>query len=196
MTKNLKLSFILLFITSAIVIAWRSLTAVLGGVGLVFVGLLTTIMILLAKVLTDKNVYCRVKDLFFIACGFGVLELIIYFAFQFPTTPNFDVLEGFLIVQNVFSGIAILFFAYTTFRFVCEIKGAKIGFIELILGNEKPVPKVKKSKEIFNGSLEDKPVKHADPETTIQPEQPTEETIEEPVEDVVIEQEEESSFEE
>ena len=54
--------------------------------------------------------------------------------------------------------LAILFFAYTTFRFICEIKEVRIGFIEFILGNKPNSKKVKKSKEIFNGSLEDKPI--------------------------------------
>lgn len=166
MTKNLKRSFILLFISAAIVIAWRNLTSILGGVGVVFVGLLTSIMLLLAIVLTDKTTYNRIKDLFFISCGFGVLELVIYFALQFPITPNYKVIEGFLVVQNVFSALAILFFIYSTFRFVLEVKGTRLNLIEQMLGNKQSTPKVKKSKEIFNGSLEDKPVK----QTEIKPE--------------------------
>jgi hypothetical protein len=45
---------------------------------------------------------------------------------------------------------------YIAFRFITESKNVKIGFVETILGN-KQSKKEKKSKELSNGSLEEKP---------------------------------------
>lgn len=166
MSKNLKLSYILLFIFSAIVIAWNTLRNFFGGVALSFVGLVGLLFVVLLLILKDKELFKRIKDVFFIACVFCILEIIVFIPFEFSTVSfdysqkGYEILKGFAIYQNVLIFIGILFFAYISFRFITEHLGKKIKFIEIMLGNEKrtiKAKKVKASKEISNGTLEDKP---------------------------------------
>lgn len=164
MSKNLKISYILLFVFSAVLIAWNTLMSFFGGVAINFVALVGLVFAILLLSMNDKPMFSRIKDLFFIACGFCVLELIVYFAFEFGI-KTYDDIKGFLIYQNVISVIGMLFFVYLSFRFVTEMKGKRIKFIEIMLGNEKRAPKVKKAKEITNGSLEEKPNKQNTAET-------------------------------
>jgi len=156
MTKNLKLSFLLVTLASAIMMAWRTLYSFFGGVGINFVAMLVIVVVLTLVMLTDKFVLNRTKDLFIVTCALTCLELLVYFAFEF-VVKDYSHLEGFLVYQNILSIIGIFFFAYISFRFITEFKGVKIGFIEFMLGNEKPVKKHKKDKELANGTLEEKP---------------------------------------
>ena len=157
MSKNLKLTYILFFAFSAVILAWRTLLNFFNGVAINFVGIIGLLFVVLFLIFQDKNLFKRIKDLFFIACGFCVLELIVYFVFEFGC-DNINVIKGFLIYQNVITAIGLLFFAYIAFRFICEYNNKKIKFIEIMLGNEKSASKKgKKAKELTNGSLEDKP---------------------------------------
>ena len=158
MSKNLKISYILFFVFSAILLAWNTLMSFFCGVAINFVALVGLMFVIILLSTNEKSLFSRIKDLFFIACGFCALELIVYFAFEYGTT-DFDTLKGFLIFQNVISFLGLLFFVYISFRFTTEIKNKRIKFIEIMLGNEKRAPKVKKAKEITNGSLEEKPNK-------------------------------------
>ena len=158
MCKHLKLSYILFFIFSAVLIAWKTLSSFFGGVAINFVGLVGLTFVIMLLCFTHKDLFSRIKDLFFIACGFCVLELMIYFAFEFGWCSSKSV-EGFLAYQNVLSIFGFIFFAYISFRFILEMQNKKIKFIEIMLGNEKRSIKVKKAKEISNGCLEEKPNK-------------------------------------
>ena len=160
MSKNLKSSYILFFIFSAIIIAWRTLLSFFNGVGVNFVALIGLTFGVLLLVFKDKDLFKRIKDLFIIACAFCILEAFVYFAFEFGIDTSFKDLKAFLIYQNVLSILSFFFFTYIAFRFVCEMKGKRIKFIEIILGNEKPsirAKKIKTTKEISNGCLEEKP---------------------------------------
>lgn len=157
MTKNLKLSFVLLTIFSAIIMAWRTLTNFFGGVGLNYVALLGIVVALLLLMMNDEVVKNRIKDMFIIACGFAIVEFIIYFVFEFHV-GSAGVNRAFWIIQNIFTFFGILFFAYIMFRLFAELKGLKVGFIEAMLGSNKTnTNKPKKAKELENGSLEEKP---------------------------------------
>lgn len=158
MSKDLKLSYILFFIFTAVLIAWRTLMSFFSGVGINFVALVGLAFAILLLCFNNKKLFSRIRDLFFIACGFCVLEIIIYFAFEFGTN-TFNKLEGFLVLQNIITVLGMLFFIYLSFRFVTEMKNIRIKFIEIILGNEKRTTKIKKAKEISNGCLEEKPNK-------------------------------------
>ena len=174
MTKNLKISFILALIFSGVVIAWRSLMGFMGaGVGLNFVALLVLTSILLVVLLTDSYVKSRFFDIFILTCIFTGLEFLIYFIFEFNIGST-GVKDVFFVFQNIFSVLGILFFAYLIFRFVIEVKQIRLSFVEALLGNTKSR---KKSKELANGSLEDKPSS-----------QPAEEVDKEPQkEEIVVE---------
>lgn len=154
MNKNLKLSYVLLFVFSGILLAFKTLSAFFVGVGVNFVAMLGIVFATLLICLKDKEIMKRIRDLFIVACVFCVMEMIIYFACEFGHGETFN---GFNIYQNVISFLAILFLGYMCFRFSTEVTGKKIKFIEIMLGNEKRQPKAKKAKELTNGSLEDKP---------------------------------------
>jgi len=160
MNKNLKLSFILFIIASAIVVAWRTLSKFFGGVGLNFVALLLIVAILIGLIVSDKYVFKRTKELFIACCSLTALELIVYFAVEFSRYQAMCV--GLLIYQNILSILGIILLVYTMFRFITEYKEIKIGFIEFILGNGKVVKQQKKAKELTNGTLEDKPNRNRD----------------------------------
>lgn len=154
MLKNLKLSYILLFVFSAIVIAFKTLTSFFEGVAINMIALVALVLIILTLSFKDKELMKRIKDLFIIACSFCLLELIIFFACEFGCGEK---LLGFSIYQNIISILGMFFLAYIYFRFLMEIQNKKIKFIEILLGNEKRTPKQKKAKELSNGCLEEKP---------------------------------------
>ena len=156
MNKNLKTSYILLFVFSGILLAWPTLTNFFSGVGINFVAIVGITFAISALCFLDKTTFKRIKDMLFCSCGFCLLELIIYFACEYGHGETF---EGFIVYQNIISFLGLLFLAYICFRFITEIKNIRIGFIEIMLGNQQRVKKEKKkSKEISNGSLEEKPI--------------------------------------
>lgn len=157
MIKDLKLSYILMFVFSAILIAWQTLSNFFGGVAINFVALLGIVFTLLLLIFKNKELFSRIKDLFFVACVFCILELVIYFACEFGYGES---LKGFIVYQNIISFLGLLFLAYVCFRFITEFLNKKIKFIEIMLGNVKRTPKEKKAKELTNGTLEEKPNKH------------------------------------
>ena len=187
MTKNLKLSYIFMFAFSTILIAWQTLSNFFGGVAINFIALLGLVFATLLISFTDKDLMKRVRDLFFIACGFCVLELIVYFACEFGYGES---LKGFIVYQNIISFLGILFLAYIYFRFTCEFLNKKFKFIEIILGNIKPTPKPKKAKELTNGSLEDKPNKQISNENLEEKTSATTNESEESENTIIVETEE------
>ena len=181
MSKNLKISYILLLIFSAIVVAFKSLSVVLFLAGLTFVALLSTLYVVMMIFLKDKEVFKRIKDCFFASCGLLLLESIVYFACEMGSG---ELLEGFHIYQNIVSIFGLLLLFYVGFRFTMDYLNKKICFIEFILGNKNKSPKVKKTKEISNGCLEEKPNQKFE---EVQPNNPS---LNEEVEIIVSEDEE------
>lgn len=185
MVKELKVSFILLAIFSGIVMAWKSfmnffsgLSVITGsaGAGINFFAILAILVLLLAIMLKNKDVRKRIIDMFILASVLAVMEFIVYLPLEFGIS-SYDVYNGFMVYQNVITFIGILFFAYIAFRFITEYLGKELGFVEFILGNRKinSVSKEKKSKELENGSLEEKP---NNKQNDVQPEIVENETIE------------------
>lgn len=158
MSKNLKLSYILLLIFSAIVVSFKTLISFFAGVGINFVAMLSIFAVLLFFLLTDEFVRNRIKDMFCVVCFFVLFEFMVYIVFEFGVS-NVRVLNAFLIMQNVLTAIGLLFLCYVFMRLFTDLKGVKIGFIEIMLGNEKRNKTPKKAKELTNGSLEEKPNK-------------------------------------
>lgn len=154
MNKNLKLSFILTFIMSAIVISWSTLYSFFGGVGINFVALVCITCTFLMLILSDESLKSRARDLFIIVCIFTCLEFVVFLNIEFGFTSSYKVMK---IYQNVLILLAIATVAYTLFRLICEIKQKRVHFIEILLGNEERVKKEKKAKELSNGTLSEKP---------------------------------------
>lgn len=158
MSKNLKLSYVLLLVFTAIIVSFRTLLNFFGGVGLSFVALFTILTILLYLLLTDEYVKNRIKDMFIVVCVFVFFEFMIYIVFEFGVS-NVSVIRAFLIMQNVLTALGLIFLCYVFMRMFLDLKGVKLSFIEIMLGNEKRNKTPKKAKELTNGSLEEKPNK-------------------------------------
>lgn len=160
MTKDLKLSFVLFAVFSAIIMAWKTLIGFFSGAGINFVAILTILVVLILLILKNKEIRKRILDMFIVAAVLTFMEFIVYIPFEFGAS-SYEVYEGFLVYQNVITAINLFFFAYIAFRFITEYLGKKIGFVEFILGNknsgEAKVQKEKINKELENGSLEAKP---------------------------------------
>lgn len=154
MLKDLKLSYILFFVFSSILVAWNTLSNFFGGVAINFIALLAIVFVQVLLCCKEKHVLKRTKDLLIVSCVFCVLEVIIYFANEFG---NGESIKGFTVYQNVISLLGMLFMFYIGFRFALDLFNKRLKFIEVILGNEKVSRKQKKAKELSNGSLEDKP---------------------------------------
>lgn len=156
MSKNLKTAFILFFVFSAILMAWNTLSNYFWGVGINFVAILGVMLAILILILTDKEIFKRINDLFVISCVFVFFELIMFFTIELNWS-SVNAIKGLNAFQSVISFLGLLLFVYISFRFICEIKGKNFKFIEIILGNAKFTTKEKKAKELSNGCLEDKP---------------------------------------
>jgi len=154
MSKNLKLTYILFFVFSAVIISWTTLTAFFSGVAINFIGLIALLFVIMLISYSEKGLSSRIKDLLIVAGAFCLLELVMYFACEFG---HGETLKGFIVYQNIISFLGLLFFAYIAFRFTMEFRGKKIKFVEILLGNQKITKKPKKAKEVSNGSLEEKP---------------------------------------
>lgn len=167
MSKNLKFSFLICFIISAITIAWHTLSEFFYGTGLSYVAILVGVALFLFIILLDKYAFNRTRDLFTMCCVLAILESFVFFPCEFGACSDPDVAIVFFNLQNVFTVIGLLFFVYVVFRLITEAKNIRISFVETLLGNEKvvKVKKEKKSKELSNGSLEEKPVNTESEET-------------------------------
>ena len=168
MSKNLKLSYVLLLVFTAIIVSFRTLLNFFGGVGLSFVALFTILTILLYLLLTDEYVKNRIKDMFIVVCVFVFFEFMIYIVFEFGVS-NVSVIRAFLIMQNVLTALGLIFLCYVFMRMFLDLKGVKLSFIEIMLGNEKRNKTLKKAKELKNGSLEEKPNKKGQSEENNNP---------------------------
>ena len=105
--------------------------------------------------------------MFVVSAVFTFLELILFLVVEiFNTELSAGTIKGFNVYQSVLSFLGLIYFAYIVFRFICEVKGKKFNFIEIILGNVKREKKVKKAKELTNGSLMEKPNTHKELEET------------------------------
>lgn len=155
MTKSLKSCFILSLIFSAILISWGTLSSFFSGVAVNFVaiiGIAITLTLISSK---EQHTSNRVKDIIFVCFVFCVLEIVTYFACEFGSG---ETLFGFKVYQNIISSLGLIFMAYVSFRFWGDLTNKRFKFVETILGNEKRSPKLKKkTKELSNGCLEEKP---------------------------------------
>ncbi len=158
MKKEIKLSFILLLVFSAVCISWNTFANFFNGVGVSYVVMLIVVGTLAYLMITDKEVRARVRELFILSCVLCGLEFIVFVPFEYGTL-TLKVARGFRVYQNVLSVIGLFFLAYVLFRFFTELSNVKFDFVETLLGHRHVVreKKPKKSKELEKGVLEDKP---------------------------------------
>lgn len=167
MAKNLRLYYIFTFVLVGVAIAWKSLAASLFGVGVNFVIMLVLLACMLMLICSDKETRSRTMDLFVLSCVFVFFELISFLVLEiFNIEFSSGLVKGFSVYQSVISFLALIYFAYIVFRLICEMRGKRVVFIEVLLGNIKRERKPKKAKELTNGSLMEKPNKHKELEET------------------------------
>jgi len=160
MNKNLKLTYLLTFILTVVIVAWNTLSNFFGGAGINYIALLVVVAIMISMVVADKQLFNRTKDLFITSCVLTGLETIVYLPNEFGACKNPDVATVFFNFQNVFTFLGLVLLVWLLFRFLTEYQNIRIHFVEVLLGNEKRVKKEKKrkpSKELTNGSLAEKP---------------------------------------
>lgn len=156
MSKNLKLSFVLFILMAAVSVAWSTLGGFFSGVGINFIVLVISLSVVLHFIITDGYVKSRVMDLFVCSCVLTALELIVFVCREFGWI-NAQAVRALSIYQSIVSLLALIFLIYILFRFFTETKNVRVNFVETMLGNNAKEKKEKKSKELTNGSLEDKP---------------------------------------
>lgn len=160
MNKNLKLSYLLTFILTIVVVAWHTLSNFFGGTGINYIAMLVVVAILISMMIADKQLFNRTKDFFIASCVLTGLETIVYLPNEFGACKNPNVASVFFNFQNVFTFLGLLLLVWLLFRFLTEYKNIRVHFVEVLLGNEKRTKKEKKfkqPKELTNGSLEQKP---------------------------------------
>lgn len=153
MSKNLRLNFILSIVFVSIVLAWNTFVSFFGGAGINFVALFLITCALTYIIIEDKFVRSRWMDVFCLLAFLFVMEVPVYFAFEYSNT----IANGWFVYQNVISIICFFVTVYMLYRLFLELKNIRFKFFEIILGNEKLKKQPKRAKELTNGALEDKP---------------------------------------
>lgn len=180
MNKNLNKTLVLYTIFACIFIAWAPLAIFFGdgllmmgntfaaasgtvsegnmspyiGGGICFIAVLIIGVWILSLSLTDKEVKARTKDLFIFGLIFLAVSVLIYVL----TVLVYVALDVRLFLSIV-SFLGLVFFIYVIFRMFVEQGKIKSNVVEKMLGNKitKQPKQEKKSKELTNGSLEEKP---------------------------------------
>ena len=164
MSKNIKLSFIYSFALACVIIAFKSISSIVG-LGVAFVAVLVLFSCSLILVCIDKLSKTRTFDLFIISAIFTAVEFLIFFVVEINSNiVTADAIKGFGVFQNVVSVFALVYFFYIVFRIITELKGNRISFVEKLLNRNQKPKEPKKAKELTNGSLMEKPNKNKESE--------------------------------
>ncbi len=165
--KSLKLSYILFLSFAASVLAFKSVSAFFGGVGLAFVLSLVLFSAALVVFFKNADVKKSALDQVIVSAVLLAMEFIVYFAGEIVLG---GLSRGMSIYQSVISCLGVLFFAYVLVRAILQLNGKNFAF------TSKKEKRVKAAKELTNGSLEDKPKKTTEKTLfeRIQTEKPTE----------------------
>ncbi len=148
----------------AIGIAMSNVISFFGGVGFALIGSSILLFLAISSILKSENKK-RFGDIAVLIVLEFMLFIVLFFAYDFNIngiTNKFP-----LVMRNICAIYSILAIAYVLFRYISEIKGKKYNFVEYMLGNYTPQPRVKKAKpskeeakknkELENGTLAPKP---------------------------------------
>lgn len=190
--NNFNKAYICIIAIFAIGLAISNIISFFNGVGFALVGAGVLLMLAIINILKDEEHKKRFGDIFvFIALELLML-VVLFFAYDFNLnglTNKFP-----LVMRNICAIYSLLAIGYVIFRYVSEIKGKRYVAIEYLLGNYTPDPnkkkkvkeKVKKNKELENGTLAPKPsTLHTQNEEEIKTEKNDDEVIVE--EDEIVE---------
>lgn len=148
----------------AVGVAMANVIAFFGGVGFALIGASVLLFLALSNILKSENKK-RFGDIAVLLILEFMMFVVLFFAYDFNIngiTNNFP-----LVMRNICAIYSILAISYVMFRYISEIKGKRYKFVEYMLGNYTPQPRVKKSKpskeeakknkELENGTLAPKP---------------------------------------
>ena len=163
--NNFNKAYIYIIAIFAIGVAISNIISFFNGVGFALIGTSLVLILAISNILKDENNKKRFGDIFVLIAFEMLMLIVLFFAYDFNLngiTNKFP-----LVMRNICAIYSLLSAGYVVFRYVSELKGKKYNFIEYILGNYTPTPKVKKSKvsrseikknkELENGTLAPKP---------------------------------------
>ena len=165
--NKVNLSLIYAIFIFAIGVGIKSITNFAGGIGVPFVAVLVLTVLLINSGFINKANRSRLYDIF-VLVGVGLIfALILFCSFEWANEKSFALIDFFNVFANIYSVISLISLIYCFVRYISEINGFKIPFVEIMLGNGSKTPKEKKEKqarqlkEVMNGDLEQKPSSEA-----------------------------------
>ncbi|MBO5910546.1 MAG: hypothetical protein J6Q15_03460 [Clostridia bacterium] len=161
--NNFNKAYIYIIAIFAIGIAISNVISFFHGVGFALIGASLCLILAIINILKDDANKKRFGDLFILIILEFLMLIVLFFAYDFNLngiTNKFPI-----VMRNICAIYSMIATGYVIFRYISEIKGKKYDFVEYILGNYTPDPtdkkkskeKIKKNKELENGTLEPKP---------------------------------------
>ncbi len=207
--NNFNKAYIYIIAIFAIGVAISNIISFFSGVGFALIGASVFLMLAIINILKDDEHKKRFIDIF-VLIGIEFLMLtILFFAYDFNLSiyPQYDIENNFpLVMRNICAIYSLIAIGYIVFRYIYEIKGKRFTAVEFVLGNYTRDPnkkkiakeKIKKNKELENGTLEPKPSSievnvEGDSEIEVVDDEKTEEQQADETKEEVVEQKQEST---
>lgn len=162
--KSFNKAYMYIIAIFAIGVAMSNVISFFGGVGFALIGSSVLLFLAISNILKSEDKK-RFGDIAVLIVLEFMLFIVLFFAYDFNIngiTNKFP-----LVMRNICAIYSILAIAYVLFRYISEIKGKKYKFVEYLLGNYTPQPRLKKTrasreeakknKELENGTLAPKP---------------------------------------
>ena len=161
--NNFNKAYIYLIAIFAIGIAISNIISFFNGVGFALIGASLLLILAIANILKDEANKKRFGDILALIAIELLMLVVLFFAYDFNLSGITNKFP--LIMRNICAIYSLIATGYVIFRYISEIKGKKYNFVEYMLGNYTPDPtkkktakeKVKKNKELENGTLAPKP---------------------------------------
>jgi len=165
--NNFNKAYIYIIAIFAIGIAISNIISFFNGVGFALIGTSVLLALAISNILKDENNKKRFGDIFLLIILEIMMLIVLFFAYDFNLNGMTNKFP--LVMRNIYAIYSLFATGYVIFRYISEIKGKKYKFVEYLLGNYTPEPRVKvkktkltkeqikKNKELENGTLEPKP---------------------------------------
>lgn len=164
--KKVNVALLLSVIFFAIGVAVRNIMLYFGGFGFAFVAQIILFAFVVSLGFVNKENRRRIMDVFCAMIVMLVLMSVTYMSYDWSNSLSTSLLDFIKVMTNIYSILSLVLLVYALVRYIAELNGKKIKFVEVVLGNEKfeskpKKPKVKEAKqpkEVISGDLEQKPV--------------------------------------
>ena len=161
--NNFNKAYIYIIAIFAIGVAISNIIAFFNGVGFALIGASLLLILAISTILKDEEHKKRFGDIFALIIFELIMLIVLFFAYDFNLSGITNKFP--LVMRNICAIYSLIATGYVIFRYISEIKGKKYTIIEYILGNyvpdqdskKKSKEKIKKNKELENGTLEPKP---------------------------------------